>query len=151
MLVFAVGLGYFSWPNIYNGCKKYNCSWTIDNQHSYCYNDTCHYYYFVVIDNNTSWWPWHIKDSSNSDSWWESNVSTIQPYPNNTICYKPPYCNTYLNIWIHGYNCQPIFSCINKSRINARFIYIIISLGFIGSLYLILLGYFCRWHFNLPL
>lgn len=157
MCVFSINWTFNFLPNINQGCTSYNCSWIVDIKSSYCYNGTCHYYYLAVINNISSWWPWHTPGecyhncsiTENSTSWWQSNNTNIQPYPNNTLCYKPIYCKTYTNKWIQGYNCQPIFSCINTLRITIKYVYIILSIIFISVLYIFLFIIFLKWHFNL--
>jgi hypothetical protein len=62
------------------------------------------------------------------------------PYPNNTICYRPPNCrpqennkNTDLHAWVEGWDCLPILTCINGNRIFYKTIAIyIFNLSFLG-------------------
>jgi hypothetical protein len=145
----GIGIGYVMWPSINGGCQEYNCTWIVSGTDSYCDGTKCTYYWNVVVQGIVSWWVWGMQiDGCNggcASGGYTSNT-TIPPYSNNTLCYEPPYCKKYIDIpWIRGWNCLPIFQCINRDRIIGRLWYIYTTSIVLGLIHLGgIIWLFCR-------
>ena len=71
--------------------------------------------------------------------------TSIQPYPNNTICYEPPTCHAFDVPWIKGWNCFPIFVCKNIDREYGRSTFLVAMVIAFGIMYAVCLLSWMVW------
>lgn len=146
VLTFVVLFGCARWPDTHKGCRQYSCNYAPIWHEGVCANksdpSTCTYTWVAWIGKFSSWYI--VAGWRDGGQVFYINTTAYPPYPNNTVCYRPPNCYGVPGPWIQDIDCIPIFTCTNTPRIHGRIWFICLtSIGGGGALVIAFVIWMC--------